>query len=120
MPAWSTRGVISTNTNAENSAGCPARAALRHQGRYAAERGSRDGWAQSISRRQLVGERAGVGRIIGKSVGPAIDPIRVPVPALVDCVGGHAGAGDCLRGALPGMPGLSAAVQQQHRVTAIA
>ena len=69
---------------------------------------------------QPVGEPLGVSRVVAKAIGPVLDPIRVAVTALVDRIGGHAGAGDRPCGPLPCVPGLPAAVQEQHHRTAIA
>jgi hypothetical protein len=67
--------------------------------------------------RQRVGERLRIGGERREVVGAVVDPFGVAVSALIDRVGGAAEPDDDLRGLAPGVTGLAAAVQQQHRRT---
>ena len=115
-PVESTRGVMSTRTSAENSpAALLLRRAFGQQRGNAAERGADDHRLRPAARRKHLGERAYIGGEIDEAVAAVGDPFGIAVTAQVDRIGDAPGAGDALRRGAPGVPGLAAAMQQQHR-----
>jgi hypothetical protein len=65
--------------------------------------------------RERIGEHAGVGREVVVLISTVLDPFGIAVAALIDRVGHPPHPRDLFAGLLPGVPGLAAAVQQQHR-----
>ena len=64
--------------------------------------------------RQFAGHRLHISREIERRIGAVGDPFGIAMPALIDGVGGPAGAGERFGGGAPGMAGLAAAMQQQY------
>ena len=114
-PSRSTRGVMSTSTSAENIVPFLRPAAFGEQRRHAAERGADHRRPHAASLGQCVGQHAGVGGEIAVLIGAVRDPFGIAVAALIDRIGDAAQPRDQIAGLLPGMAGLAAAMQQQHR-----
>ena len=91
------------------------RLAVGEQRRHAAERGADHRRPHAAPLGQGIGQHPRVGGEIRVLIGAVGDPFGIAVAALIDRVGDAAHARDQIAGFLPGVAGLAAAVQQQHR-----
>ncbi len=115
-----TRGDIDEHQRGKKRTAGFFRIAFRDQRGDAAERGADHGRLHAPAPCQFIGNDRHVGREMRKVVAAALRPFGIAVPALIERVSDMAGARNRLGGGAPGMPRLSAAMQQENRRALVA